>query len=58
MKKLFGFGKKKETPKTQAKLEEAKVSMQSYQGQKFNPTEDKNITTESLFKVIDNDTGE
>lgn len=32
--------------------------MQGYKGQKYNPAEDDGITTESLFKVIDGDTGE
>ena len=32
--------------------------MQSYKGQAYNPVEDDGITTESMFKVIDSDTGE
>ena len=32
--------------------------MQTYKGQRYNPAEDDGITTESLFKVIDGDTGE
>ena len=32
--------------------------MEGYKGQKYNPAEDDGITTESLFKVIDGDTGE
>lgn len=32
--------------------------MQSYKGQAYNPIEDDGITTESMFKVIDGDTGE
>ena len=55
--KLFGFGKK-DTPKTSEQLTKAKEEMKSYKGQKFNPAEDENITTQSLFKVIDKDSGE
>jgi hypothetical protein len=57
MRKLFGFGKK-DTPKTSEQLVKAKEEMKTYSGQKFNPAEDQNITTESLFKVIDKDSGE
>ena len=32
--------------------------MANYKGQTFNPKEDHKITTQSLFKVIDKDTGE
>ena len=32
--------------------------MQNYRGQKYNPAEDDGITTESIFKVIDGDTGQ
>lgn len=32
--------------------------MQNYKGQAYNPAEDDGITTESMFKVIDGDTGE
>ena len=32
--------------------------MNYYSGQKYNPVEDDNITTESMFKVINGDTGE
>ena len=31
--------------------------MTNYKGQKYNPVEDDAITTESLFKVLDADTG-
>ena len=59
MKSFFGFGKKyTPAPKTSQKLEETKKEMQSYKGQAYNPVEDDGITTESMFKVIDSDTGE
>ena len=32
--------------------------MQAYKGQKYNPSEDDGITTESLFKVVDGDASE
>ena len=32
--------------------------MSSYRGQKYNPAEDDGITTESLFNVIDADSGQ
>ena len=32
--------------------------MEEYKGQKHNPVEDDQITTESLFKVLDAETGE
>ena len=32
--------------------------MANYKGQAWNEEQDKNITTESLFKIIDADTGE
>jgi hypothetical protein len=54
MRKFFGFGKKEEkkiiTPEIQTKME-------TYKGQKHNPVEDDGITTESLFKVLDAETG-
>lgn len=31
--------------------------MQNYRGQKYNPAEDDQITTESIFNIIDGDTG-
>ncbi len=34
------------------------AEMQNYRGQKYNPSEDDGITTESIFKVIDGDTGQ
>lgn len=57
MKKLFGFGKK-DNSKTSAKLEETKKQMETYKGQKYNPIEDDGITTESMFKITDGETGE
>ena len=32
--------------------------MDQYKGQAYNPAEDDGITTESMFKVVDGDTGE
>ena len=60
MKKFFGFGKAKDAPqqKPSAKLAETKVQMDQYKGQTYNPAEDDGITTESMFKVVDGDTGE
>ena len=61
MKKLFGFGNKKKastTSKSTIINETNKEAMANYKGQIYNPAEDDGITTESLFKVIDADTGE
>jgi len=58
MKKLFGFGKKEDDKSKTAKLEKTKQEMLLYKGQTYNPVEDDGITTESMFKVIDGDTGE
>lgn len=65
MKKFFSFGKSKgssgrDSAKTtsQSKLDDIRGEMQGYKGQRYNPAEDDGITTESLFKVIDGDTGE
>lgn len=58
MKKFFGIGKKEDPKAKAAKLEETKKEMQLYKGQAYNPVEDDGITTESMFKVIDGDTGE
>ena len=61
MKKLFGFGGKKKaatTSKSTIISETNKEAMANYKGQIYNPAEDDGITTESLFKVIDADTGE
>ena len=55
MKKFFGLGKK--DPKD-SKLEKNKQDMQLYKGQSYNHVEDDGITTESMFKVVDGDTGE
>ena len=56
MKKFFGFGKKKDVdPK---RLQENKQKMAEYKGQPYNPAEDDGITTESLFKVVDGESGE
>ena len=32
--------------------------MKEYKGQKYNPVEDDGITTESMFKIVDGETGE
>ena len=32
--------------------------MDTYKGQSYNPAEDDGITTESMFRVVDGDTGE
>jgi hypothetical protein len=58
MKKLFGFGKKDTPNKQNEKFEQTKQQMQNYKGQAYNPAEDDGITTESMFKVVDGDTGE
>jgi hypothetical protein len=39
-------------------MAETKVQMEQYKGQVYNPAEDDGITTESMFKVVDGDTGE
>lgn len=57
MKKLFGFGKKDEKAKNE-KLDKAQQEMKEYKGQKYNPREDDGITTESMFKIVDGETGE
>ena len=44
--------------KPKATLNDLKQEMNYYRGQKYNPVEDDNITTESMFKVINADTGE
>ena len=41
-----------------SQLGNIKAEMDEYRGQRYNPAEDDGITTESLFKVIDGDTGE
>lgn len=56
MKKFFGFGKKEE--KKNEKLQQAQQDMKSYKGQTYNPAQDDGITTESMFKIIDGETGE
>jgi hypothetical protein len=56
MKKFFGFGKKEE--KKNEKLVQAQQDMKSYKGQAYNPEQDDGITTESMFKIIDGETGE
>lgn len=58
MKKFFGLGKKEDPNAKAAKLEKTKQEMQLYKGQAYNPIEDDGITTESMFKVVDGDTGE
>ena len=70
MKKFFGKlgGKSKgsdnsresASSKTTAssQLVNIKAEMKTYKGQRYNPAEDDGITTESLFKVIDGDTGQ
>ena len=70
MKKFFGklggkskgqsVEKNRESAKTSAssQLGSIKAEMQTYKGQRYNPAEDDGITTESLFKVIDGDTGQ
>lgn len=57
MKKFFGFGKK-DDKKPSEKLEQTRQQMAAYKGQAYNPIEDDGITTESMFKVVDGDTGE
>ena len=70
MKKFFGFGKSKDkdaannsnarksgASSAASELEKMKAEMQTYKGQKYNPSEDDGITTESLFKVVDGDAG-
>lgn len=56
MKNFFGFGKKDKTK--EQKKEETKQAMANYKGQTYNPVEDDGITTDTMFKVIDGDTGE
>ena len=61
MKKFFGFGKAKDAPQqkpSNSKLAETKAQMDTYKGQSYNPAEDDGITTESMFRVVDGDTGE
>ena len=70
MRKLFSRNKNKDkdaaagrdsrklTTTSASQLESVQNDMQSYKGQRYNPAEDDGITTESLFKVIDGDTGE
>ena len=64
MKKFFSFGSKKSSNRdsqkttSQSKLDDIRGEMTGYKGQRYNPAEDDGITTESLFKVIDGDTGE
>ena len=69
MRKFFGLGKSKgssnassnrESSKSvsSSKLNDMKADMQKYKGQRYNPAEDDGITTESLFRVIDGDTGD
>ena len=66
MRKFFSFGKKESRDsaasdsksRKSAKLETLKEEMNTYKGQKYNPAEDDSITTESIFKVVDGDTGE
>jgi len=64
MKKFFGFGKSKNPSNrdskttSQSKLDDIRGEMEGYKGQKYNPAEDDGITTESLFRVVDGDTGE
>ena len=64
MKKFFSFGKSKGNSNrdskttSQSKLDDIRGEMASYKGQKYNPAEDDGITTESLFRVVDGDTGE
>ena len=58
MKKFFGIGKKEAQSKPSEKLEKTKLEMQQYKGQAYNPVEDDGITIDSMFKVIDGDTGE
>ena len=60
MKKLFGFNSKKKastTSKSTIINETNKEAMANYKGQKYNPAEDDGITTESIFKVVDGDSG-
>ena len=61
MKKLFGIGSKKKASTTNKSTiinETNKEAMANYKGQIYNPAEDDGITTESVFKCIDADTGE
>lgn len=58
MKNFFGFGKKDTSAKTNEKMQQTKQQMQNYKGQAYNPIEDDGITTETMFKVVDGDTGE
>ena len=56
MKKFFGFGKSKNAkPSITPEITD---KMNNYKGQKHNPVEDDAITTESLFKVLDAETGQ
>ena len=58
MKNFFkGLGKKSESKKNE-KLDQAQQDMKTYKGQKYNPIEDDGITTESMFKIVDGETGE
>ena len=65
--KFLGIGKNKDGSSkgnrdsktvSSSKLNDVKADMQNYKGQRYNPAEDDGITTESLFKVIDGDTGQ
>ena len=61
MKKLLGFGNKKKSTTTNKSTiisQTNREAMANYKGQIYNPAEDDAITTESVFKVIDADTGE
>ena len=49
---------KKSNQQQQISLQSLKQEMNYYRGQQYNPREDDNITTESMFKVINGDTGE
>ena len=69
MRKFFGLGKSKGSSNasnnrdssksvSSSRLNDMKTDMQNYKGQRYNPAEDDGITTESLFRVIDGDTGD
>ena len=66
MKKFFGLGKSKNKEDAKDKngekqksaaLDSLKQEMKEYKGQIYNPAEDDGITTESLFRVVDGDSG-